>query len=92
MCTACPATGPPPQPAPTGSPRSASGPLPCHPVRKEAFLWVPSPRLEASGRGLDASQVSPTHLNTPKIQNWAFSSLFINGSRDGQRPRKGDPP
>lgn len=71
MCTACPATGPPPQPAPTGSPRSASGPLPCHPVRKEAFLWVPSPRLEASGRGLDASQVN-TSEHSPNTELGPF--------------------
>lgn len=67
MCIARLATGPPPQPVPTGSPQSASGPLPCHPMRKEAFLWVPTSRLEASGRGLDASQVNLTHLNTPQI-------------------------
>lgn len=35
------------QPVPTGSLQSLSGPLPCYPLRKESFLWVPSPRPEA---------------------------------------------
>lgn len=26
-------------------------PLPCYPLRKEVFLWVPTPRPEARGRG-----------------------------------------
>lgn len=42
-------------------------PLPCYPLRKEVFLWVPTPRPEASGPGLAVSQVSLAHLNTLQI-------------------------
>lgn len=65
-----------PQPRLTGSLWFVSGPLPCYPLRKEAFYVGPSaPRAEASGQGLAVVQVSLAQPNTPQVWNWAFSSL-----------------